>query len=68
MRSVFAALICSDHSARQAGAMRSIALRKGRDVLTKSVSSAYSTSRGSAVSAVGRGGSRDRRSRRAASS
>ena len=58
MRSVLAALICSDNSARQAGAMHSIALRKGRYVLTKSVSSAYSMSRGSAVSAGGRGGSR----------
>ena len=35
-----------DHSARHGGAMRSMSLRNGRDVLIKSVSSAYSTSSG----------------------
>ena len=66
-RSVLDALMVSDHSARQAGAIRSMSSRNRRDVLIKSVSSAYSTSSGKLASARGRVGRRDRRSRKAAS-
>ena len=66
-RSVLDALMVSDHSSRQAGAIRSMSSRNGRDVLMKSVSSAYPTSSGKLASARGRVGRRDRRSRRAAS-
>ena len=45
-RSVLDALMVSDHSARQAGAICSMSSRNKRDVLMKSVSSAYSTSSG----------------------
>ena len=47
--------------------MHSMSLRNGRDVLIKSVSSAYSTSSGKAASSGGRVGRRDLGSRRAAS-
>ena len=57
----------SDHSAGQAGAIRSMSSRNRRDVLIKSVSSAYSTSSGKLASARGRVERRDRRSRKAAS-
>ena len=67
VRSVFEPLMVSDHSARHGGAMRSMSLRNDRDVLIKSVSSAYSTSSGKAASSGGRVGRRDLRSRRAAS-
>ena len=67
VRSVFEPLMVSDHSARHGGAMRSMSLRNGRDVLIKSVSSAYSTSSGKAASSGGRVGRRDLRSRIAAS-
>ena len=50
MRSVFEPLMVSDHSARHGGAMRSMSSRNDRDVLMKSVSSAYSTSSGKAAS------------------
>ena len=46
----------SDHSVRHGGAMRSMSLRNGRDVLIKSVSSAYSTSSGKAASSGGASG------------
>ena len=65
--SVLDALMVSDHSARQAGAIRLMSSRNKRDVLMKSVSSAYSTSSGKLASARGRVGMCDRRSRRAAS-
>ena len=64
---VLDALMVSDHSARQAGAIRSMSSRNKRDVLMKLVSSAYSTSSGKLASVRGRVGKRDRRSRRAAS-
>ena len=67
VRSVFEPLMVSDHSARHGGAMRSMSSRNDRDVLMKSVSSAYSTSSGKGASFGGRVGRRDRRSRRAAS-
>ena len=67
VRSVFELLMASDHSARHGGAMRSMSSRNDREVLMKSVSSAYSTSSGKAASSGGRVGRRDRRSRRAAS-
>ena len=57
MRSVFEPLMVSDHSARHGGAMRSMSSRIDRDVLMKSVSSAYSTSSGKAASSGGRVGS-----------
>ena len=66
-RYVLDALMGSDHSARQAGAIRSMSSRNKRDVLMKSVSSAYSSSSGKLASVWGRVGRRDRRSRRAAS-
>ena len=64
-RSGLDALIVSDHSAKQTGAIRSMSSRNMRDVLMKSVSSAYSASSGKL--ARGRVGRRDRWSRRAAS-
>ena len=67
VRSVFEPLMVSDHSARHGVAMRSMSSRNDREVLMKSVSSAYSTSSGKAASSGGRVGRRDRRSRRAAS-
>ena len=62
-RSVLDALMVSDLSARQVGAMRSMSSRNKRDVLMKSVSSAYSTSSGKLASIRGRVGRRDRRNR-----
>ena len=56
MHSVFEPLMVSDHSARHGGAMRSMSSRNDRDVLMKSVSSAYSTSSGKAALLAGASG------------
>jgi len=56
VRSVFDALIATDHSAKQAGAIRLISSRNESEELMISVLSAYSTLRGRVASAGGRAG------------